>query len=256
MLHLHRQRGILGVKMAGALTGRREIAAGLVIVLAAPDRPFAFEPGQYATLGLTGADGTLIQRPMSIASSADDPKELEFLVRLVTPGHFTPLLWQQPIGAPLRITGPKGRFVLQDDERTCVFVAGGTGLAPFMSMIRTLAARRHARNILLLCGVSRDSDLAWRDELEAIAASGVVPVQYVPTVSRPEESPAWTGLTGRVESIVPLQLDRRGLGPANATIYACGNPQMVDAVAALAAARGFPPEQVRRERYWVDTKKK
>lgn len=235
----------------GRLTSRRQISEGLVLIRVSADRPFTFEPGQYATLGLTGADGALVQRPMSIASSADDPSEYEFFIRLVPAGDFTPLLWQQKLHDPLRISGPKGRFLLQNDGRTCVFVASGTGLAPFMSMIRTLRARRQKRDIVLLHGASRDVDLAWRDELEGMtAASEPFPLRYVPTVSRPQQCPGWAGLTGRAEEIFASQLDRYALGPANATVYACGHPQMIDAVTAIAMSRGFAHEQVRREQYW------
>lgn len=236
----------------GRLTSRREISEGLVIIRVSADQPFAFEPGQYATLGLTGADGALVQRPMSIASSADDPSEYEFFIRLVPGGDFTPLLWQQRLGDPLHITGPKGRFFLQNDGRTCVCVASGTGLAPFMCMIRTLRARGQKRDIVLLHGASRDVDLAWRDALEGMAEGESSPLRYVPTVSRPQQCPGWAGLTGRAEEIFTSQLDRYALGPANATIYACGHPQMIETVASIAGARGFQPDQIRRELYWAD----
>src|SRR5918993_472919 len=61
--------------------------------------------------------------------------------------------------------GPKGKFLLQDDGRTALFVASGTGLAPFISMIETLRDRGQQRDIILLHGVSYDYDLAWREEL-------------------------------------------------------------------------------------------
>lgn len=235
----------------GRLKGRREIAQGLVVIRVSADRPFAFEPGQYATLGLARPDGSLVKRPMSIASSADDLSEYEFFVRLVPGGDFTPVLWQQRMGDVVQITGPKGRFLLQDDGHACVFVASGTGLAPFMSMIRTLEARGQRREIVLVHGVSRDADLAWREELEGMAARPSSPLRYVPTVSRPQQCPDWKGLTGRAEDVLASQLDRYGLVPANATIYACGHPQMIETVAAMAGARGFVKEQIRRELFWA-----
>jgi len=186
---------------------------------------------------------------MSIASSADEVTEYEFFIRLVPGGDFTPLLWQCRLSDPVHITGPKGRFLLENDGRTCVFVASGTGLAPFMSMIRTLASRGQTRNILLLHGVSRDVDLAWRDELEAMAVRSPS-LRYVPTVSRPQESSRWSGATGRVEAILASQLDRFSIRPADATIYACGHPNMVEAVVRIATDRGFDPAHIRRELYW------
>lgn len=235
---------------AGRLSRWEEIAEGLAVVgVQALQNPFPFNPGQYATLGLMGPD-KLVQRPMSISSSADRLDEYEFFIRLVEGGEFTPLLWERRVGDPINIKGAKGRFVLQDDGRTGLLVASGTGLAPFMSMIETLRDRGQTRDLVLLHGVSHDYDLAWRGELEALEHSGSFPVRYAATVSRPQSCPDWTGLTGRVEAIVEGQLDQHRLTPEDTTIYLCGNPDMIEAVEAMAAARGFPPEQVRKELYW------
>jgi ferredoxin/flavodoxin---NADP+ reductase len=235
----------------GRISRWEEITPGLAIVaVQSLEAPFSFEPGQYATLGLANADGKLIQRPMSISSSADDLSEYEFFIRLVEGGAFTTLLWEQnAIGDPINIKGPKGRFMLQDDGRAALFVASGTGLAPFMSMLATLRDRGEQRRIVLLHGVSYDHDLAWREELEALHA-GDFPLDYVPTISRPQHAPQWQGLTGRVETIVAGQLDEHELTPDSATLYLCGNPEMIVAVDELAQARGFEPEQVRKELYW------
>lgn len=235
----------------GRLSRWEEIAEGLAIVgVQALESPFTFNPGQYATLGLMGPEGKLVQRPMSISSSADRLDEYEFFIRLVEGGEFTPLLWECRVGDPINIKGAKGRFTLQDDERIGLLVASGTGLAPFMSMIETLRDRGQTRDMVLLHGASHDFDLAWRTHLEMLAREGSFPVRYAATISRPQNCPDWTGLTGRVEAIVEGQLDEHRLTPENATLYLCGNPDMIAAVEAIAADRGFPPEQVRKELYW------
>jgi NAD(P)H-flavin reductase len=234
----------------GRLSRWDEVAPGLAIVgVQALEEPFPFAPGQYATLGLMGPE-KLIQRPMSISSSADDLSEYEFFIRLVEHGGLTPLLWEQSVGDAINIKGPKGKFLLQDDGRTCLFVASGTGLAPFISMIETLRGRGQTRDVVLLHGVSYDYDLAWRTQLTELANGGGFPLRYVGTVSRPQGSPDWTGCTGRVEAILADQLDEHGLTAENTTMYLCGNPEMVSAVEAIATERGFAPEQVRKELYW------
>jgi ferredoxin-NADP reductase len=234
----------------GRLSRWEEIAPGLAIVgVRALEDPFPFEPGQYATLGLMGSE-KLVQRPMSVSSSADDLSEYEFFIRRVENGGFTPLLWERAVGDAINIKGPKGKFLLQDDGRRALFVASGTGLAPFISMIETLRHRKQARDIVLLHGVSYDYDLAWRRQLTELETGGSFPLRYVATVSRPQQCPDWTGCTGRVEAIVASQLDEHGLTPDTATIYLCGNPEMITAVEEIAAARGFPAEQVRKELYW------
>jgi ferredoxin-NADP reductase len=235
----------------GRLSRWEEITPGLAIVgVQALEEPFPFEPGQYATLGLIGPEGKLIQRPMSVSSSADDLSEYEFFIRLVQGGAFTPLLWNIGVGDPINIKGPKGKFVLQDDGRTCLFIASGTGLAPFISMIDTLRDRGQTRDVVLLHGVSHDYDLGWRAELTELETGGGFPLRYVGTISRPQQCPGWAGSTGRVETIVSPTLDELGLNAANTTIYLCGNPEMVSAVEEIAVGRGFPPEQIRKELYW------
>ena len=234
----------------GRLSRWEEIAPGLAIVgVQALDDPFPFEPGQYATLGLMGAE-KLIQRPMSVSSSADDLSEYEFFIRLVDHGGFTPLLWQRSVGDPINIKGPKGKFLLQDDGRRAVFVASGTGLAPFISLIETLRDRGETRYVVLLPGASHEHDLAWRQALTDLEQGGEFPLRYVPTLSRPQDNPGWPGCAGRVETLVESQLDEHELTPETATIYVCGNPEMITAVEEIAAARGFPSEQVRKELYW------
>ena len=234
----------------GRLSRWEEVAPGLAIVgVQALEEPFPFQPGQYATLGLMGPE-KLVQRPMSISSSADDLSEYEFFIRLVERGGLTPLLWKRTVGDPINIKGPKGKFLLQDDGRTSLFVASGTGLAPFISMIETLRARDQTRDIVLLHGVSYDYDLAWREQLTELANGGRFPLRYVGTISRPQSCPDWTGCTGRVETILADQLDLHGLTAENTTIYLCGNPDMVSAVEEIAIERGFAPEQVRKELYW------
>jgi ferredoxin/flavodoxin---NADP+ reductase len=235
----------------GRLSRWEEIVDGLAIVgVEALEEPFPFEPGQYATLGLMGGEGKLVQRPMSISSPSTDLSEYEFFIRLVHGGAFTPLLWERTVGDPINIKGAKGKFLLQDDGKSCYFVATGTGMAPFISMIDTLRARGQTRDIAILHGVSYDYDLAWRAELEALAAGGTFPLRYAGTISRPQSCPGWTGLTGRAEAVLAGQLDELRLTPDNATLYLCGNPDMVSAVEEIATERGFPEAQVRKELYW------
>ncbi len=235
----------------GRLSRWDEVADGLAIVgVQKLDGTFPFEPGQYATLGLMGSLGKLIQRPMSICSPPDQLGEYEFFVRYVPTGELTPLLWQRGVGDPINIKGAKGKFVVQDDGRTCLFISSGTGIAPFISMVETLRRTGQRRRVILLNGVSRETDLGYRDYLEQLQSGGELPLTYVPTISRPAESPGWRGCTGRVETIVESQMAEHGLDAGNTTIYLCGNPDMVSAVEEMATRAGFEPQQIRKELYW------
>jgi ferredoxin-NADP reductase len=215
----------------------------------------AFEPGQYLALGIT-VDERLLQRPYSTASPRGDQDEFEFLVRLVPNGELTPRLWELRTGARLRMGRPKGLFVPDpDDPRRPVYIATGTGIAPLLSMLETRLREvpdgpAHRRPIVIH-GVARAAELAYRDRLEALAARGRV--VYVPAVSRPADpaNAGWNGATGRVHTLVASVLAEHGVDRSQTVAFLCGNPAMVDAVDVALRTLGMPPEAVRSEAYWV-----
>jgi ferredoxin--NADP+ reductase len=79
-------------------------------------------------------------------------------------------------------------------------------------------------------------------------------MEYVPTVSRPWEDPAWKGEVGRAEDVLRKYLDARGMDATNTTVYLCGHPQMIENAKGLLQRRGFPKESLREEVYWVPKK--
>lgn len=238
------------------LVGRQDLTHELTHVWVRPDGPpVSFAPGQYMTLGLRIGE-RLVQRPYSIASTADDVPRTgyEFYLRRNPDGAFTPSLWRLPIGHRVRVTGPRGRLVLEvDDERTHLFVSSGTAHAPFVAMIRDWELAARPRPAILINGVSYVRDLGFRSELERWATRAQRPrAVYLPTVSRARapENGGWHGRCGRAESLLDVLCDELGLGPANTVAFLCGNPAMVEASERVLAARGFNPEGIRTELYW------
>jgi ferredoxin/flavodoxin---NADP+ reductase len=213
-----------------------------------------FEPGQYMTIGVL-ADGRLVQRPYSVASSprVAGTDGYEFYIRLVQGGQFTPLLWRLPIGHGMRMIGPKGKFTLEpEDDRTHLFISTGTGNAPFVSMMKTMLLDGAPRKAVFLNGVSYVTELGYRGLLEDWESSGTYPVRYVPTVSRPADplNGGWPGRVGRAEAVLGEVCDEHGLTPDNAIAYICGNPDMILAAEAVLLERGFPEPQIKKELYW------
>ena len=215
--------------------------------------PAPFEPGQYMTIGVF-ADDKLWQRPYSVASAPSDAADgYEFYVRLVPIIRFTTLLWRLQEGQQMRMTGPKGRFLLEpDDKRTHLFVSTGTGIAPFISMIRETMAQKKPRRTVVLHGVSYADELGYRDVLEAWERDGTYPVRYVPTVSRPSDprNAGWSGRVGRVEAVIGDVCKDLGLRPDRTVVYICGNPEMILNVEGVLMNRGFPEFHVKKELYW------
>jgi ferredoxin--NADP+ reductase len=212
-----------------------------------------FEPGQYVTIGVKVGE-KFVQRPYSIASSARALEGgYELYLRLVRGGAFTPLAFALPVGHRLRVLAPKGKFTMEPaDTRVQVYVSSGTGIAPFVSMARTLADDRAPRRAIYLNGVSYVSDIGYRDLIEGWETSGAYPATYVPTISRPNDplNAGWTGRTGRVESIVQSALHDLGVAAGNAIAYLCGNPEMIVAAERELTAYGLSADAIHKELYW------
>ena len=234
------------------LVARVDLTASIARFCVRPDAGVPlFEPGQYFALGLE-VEGRFLQRPYSTASAAGAADELEFLVRRVPSGTFTPHLWEMAPDARIWIGPPRGLFTLQPgDERTHLFVSSGTGLAPFISMTEAVLRSRPGQSVVVLHGASYASELAYRDQLETWAADGRI--TYVPTISRPADpaNASWIGYTGRSEAILAGVCHRFRLDPLGTVAYLCGNPDMIDAAATVLAGLGFPETAIVREHYWT-----
>ena len=218
------------------------------------DEPVHFEPGQYMTIGVY-ADDKLVQRPYSVASPPEEAgtEGYEFYVRLVPVWRFTTLLWRLPVGHAMRMIGPKGKFMLEpDDPRTHLYVSTGTGIAPFISMIRETMAQDKPRRSVLLNGCSYQDELGYRSELERWQQDPAYKLTYLPSISRPTDprNAGWTGLTGRAEHIVWDVCREQGLRPDETVVYICGNPEMILNVERALMDHGFPEFHVKKELYW------
>ena len=220
----------------------------------ADDAAAPFESGQYMTTGVI-ADGKMLQRPYSVASApaVADSEGYEFFVRLVPINRFTTALWRLPVGHRMRLIGPKGRFMLEpDDDRTHLYVSTGTGIAPFVSMVRESMAQGRPRDTVLLNGCSFADELGYRRELEAWERDPAYRLRYVPTISRATDprNANWTGKVGRAEQVVGEVCSEQGLAPETTVVYICGNPEMILNVEQILLDRGFPEPHVKKELYW------
>ena len=235
---------------------REDVSSSVVRFRIRPDGGVpAFEPGQYFALGIDD-EGRPLQRPYSTASARGEADALEFLVRLVSGGALTPRLWPLGAGDRLRLGRPKGLFTADAaDPRRPVYVATGTGIAPLLSMLETRLRERAdgpaARRPIVIHGVARAGDLAWRGRFETLVAHGRI--AYAPAVSRPADpaNTGWRGATGRIDALLPSLLAAAGADPARTVAFICGNPGMTDSVADTLRVLGLPDEAVRSEAYWV-----
>lgn len=220
-----------------------------------------FEPGQWATLGLPDpeGEGRFLRRVYSIASAPDQP-HLEFYIQLVKEGEFTTRLWHLHPGDALWVApNIAGFFTLEPVPAGAdlALFSTGTGLAPFVSMLRHFPAGRW-RRCVVAHGARCVAELGYRDELTALAERGEV--VYLPLVTREPEGSGWTGRRGRVQSLLEGDAWEQAVGapldPACWHVFLCGNPEMIDDIDARLKARGFThhrrstPGNLHFERYW------
>lgn len=241
------------------VTFRQDHAEDLWTIRVRPEQRLVFKPGQYATLGLEEG-GKRVERAYSICSSPLED-EIEFFFELVTKGHLTPPLYLRKVGDTLLMRRQaKGLFTLdgKSGHRRHFLVSTVTGVAPYVSMVRTLA--REARqgqspdsHLIVLQAASCSWEFAYRDELEALAREFNW-LKYIPTVSRPWENPKWKGEVGRIEDVLRKYLDALALEPSQTTVYLCGHPQMIENAKGILQRRGFSKEFIREEIYWVPKK--
>jgi predicted ferric reductase len=199
-----------------------------------------FVPGQFAWLKHAGAPYALSEHPFSYASSAHHPERPSFTVKPV--GDFTEALRELEAGDRMLIDGPHGSPALVD-ERDCVLLAGGSGITPAMSALRTAHEEGDPRRLVLLYLVRYANEASFPDELRALAERDEVDFLVIP--SRPDEG--WVGPSGRVSAEL---LD--GLLPtdrARFSYFVCGSPAMVDAAEGALKALGIPRGAIRVERY-------
>lgn len=269
-------------ELNATITKRSEINHGLLVIQVKPDFPLqAFTAGQYAVLGLPGSaprvdiadpeqppigddkKDTLIRRAYSITSSSLQGEYLEFYVALVHSGALTPRLFALKEGDRLFL-GKKivGMFTLTDVPKgnDVLLIATGTGLAPYVSMLRSSYAFQ-SRTTVVIHGARTSWDLGYRNQLQALAAQWPN-LHYLPVIDDTERDPEWSGKVGFVESFFEDGTVERLLGdrlaPKQLSVFLCGNPLMIESMMTRLGGLGFTkhskksPGSIFVEEYWKD----
>src|SRR3981189_501543 len=206
---------------------------------------FGFVPGQWLSLKASTQEGEEITRAYSIASPPADDAHIAFCLNRVQDGFMSNHLCDLAEGGEITFQGPFGSFILRPPLRDTVFIATGTGIAPFRSMLHWLLAdpsRHQGRQFWLLFGVRYEQDVYYREEFDRLAAQHSN-FEFLPTLSR--GGPEWKGLRGYVQDHVPGIVGDR----TDMHAYICGLDKMVSANRALLKALGWDRKQILYEKY-------
>lgn len=201
----------------------------------------SFAPGQFGWLS-TATPFQITAHPFSFASSAArGDGRIDLTIRNL--GDFTATIGAMRIGRRVWLDGPYGAFTLSDHGDPPVLIAGGIGITPMMSMLRTMADRGDRRPVLLIDANRTYDDVIFREELESLGKRLRLTVTHV----LEEPPPGWDGERGRLS----IDTIRRAVpAPYSAHEYfICGPEPMMDAAEAALAALGVPMSHYHSERY-------
>ncbi|MCX5127948.1 2Fe-2S iron-sulfur cluster binding domain-containing protein [Streptomyces sp. NBC_00347] len=205
-----------------------------------------FEPGQFAQLVVPGTDES---RAHSYANAPNWDGELEFYIRLHPGGLFSTYLDTRAApGDTLDVLGPQGAFgLVETGLRPRWFVAGGTGVAPLLSMARRMAEFQEPHPLRFYLGAATEEQLCAAAAVEELLPE-LPGMETVFCVKEPDPRP------GRYRGRMIEALDRdlaalRASGSPRPDLYICGSPGLIDAVERTAARHGLPPERVLSEKF-------
>jgi propane monooxygenase reductase subunit len=215
----------------------------LVLRLLEPQE-IKFFPGQYVDIAIPGTDAT---RSFSMANtSSRDTGQLEFVIKIYPDGLFSHFLdTQLAVGDRLNLTGPFGVFTLREgNDADLIFVGGGAGMAPILSLLRSMAERGLQRKATYYYGARTRRDLCFENELRALEKS-LPAFRYVPALSEPAADDAWDGEVGLITDVVK----RHEASLSGTHAYVCGPPPMVEAAMPMLTRLGVPEKHVYYDKF-------
>jgi ferredoxin-NADP reductase len=202
-------------------------------------RPLCHAPGQFQFLRLHGGAAPDEEHPFSIASSPSPYGLLRLTIK--ESGDFTPAVGRIKPGDLATVHGPFGRFshAFHPNADDLVFVAGGVGITPLMSMLRYMRDRREARRVLLVYANRGAADIVFRGELGEIESGGFPALRTVHVLSQPPAD--WDGLSGRLDA---KSLQSLCGGFSGKTFFLCCPPPLASALIRGLRGAGVGPGRI------------
>ena len=200
-----------------------------------PSEPLEYKPGQYVDIKIPGTEH---HRSFSMAGTS--PDSLEFMIKAYPGGKFSGLLADGAVkpGDSIDVTGPYGVFTLRSSSpRRLLFIGGGAGMAPILSLLRSMKENGSERQAAYYYGARTEDDLFQLEEL------GELPCGFVPALS--EDCNGWKGESGLITDVV----SRLEGDVTEVDAYVCGPPPMVEAAIALLEAKGVPEAHIYYDKF-------
>lgn len=206
-----------------------------------PGKAFEFVAGQYVQLESVEYKGVPpVMRAYSIASPPSDGNRISLVIRRVAGGICTTWVFDHlKVGQTAVFSGPYGGFRLSTKDAPAIFIAGGSGIAPFLSMLTDIREKGTARRVVLCFGAQTRADLCKLEEMAGLEKT-IGGFRFIPALSREPAGTDWKGERGMITAVVEKILKEGGFGEA----YLCGSPGMIDACVKVLVAAGIGSENV------------
>lgn len=204
---------------------------------------FDFQAGQFVTFKIDDQVPPCF-RAYSIASAPNPTANFEVCIKVVKDGRGSNWLQTRKENDQVIFLGPNGKFVLQSDKsKKIIFIATGTGIAPFRSMIEDELKKGNQQEMHLIFGVRHIKDIFYKDLFEELANKHPN-FKFDISLSKPEND-NWQGHKGRVTDFLQnLEIDSE-----NTNVYICGLKDMIDSVSSILKEKGLPDEDIHFEKY-------
>ncbi|MBE0618529.1 MAG: 2Fe-2S iron-sulfur cluster binding domain-containing protein [Proteobacteria bacterium] len=206
------------------------------------EHDFSFRAGQYVQLETPIYDGLPepVYRAYSISSSPSEHAYVDLIVRRVPRGICTTFVHELVLEEDdLKINGPYGDFYLRETPAEAVFIAGGSGLAPFESILFQMAEGGVEKKVTLFFGAVARRDLYDLDLLREFEER-LPGFSFVPALSRPAPEDEWEGETGLITEVVARHYDSM----EGMEAYLCGSPGMIDACIKVLTDQGIAEDKI------------
>ena len=230
------------------LVGRTNVADGTMAFQFEKPKHFDFRPGQYIDLTIPDLEDGVASRITHTFSIASSPLNPDLLVTTrMRNTRFKRTLAALPIGSAARILGPMGFFHLHNNTaRPAVLLAGGIGVAPFLSILTYAAQERLSHPLFLFYANRQLKDAAFIDDLWQLERENPR-FRFVPTLTRTTNpGPSWRGWTGHISSEMLLAQVGQVRGPV---YYIAGPPDMVAATLQTLGSAGVNEDDIRTEEF-------
>ncbi len=224
--------------VAGRVAEVETVADSVVHLVVEPEGTLAFLPGQYVHLGVPGTDQ---RRSYSFANPPDITGRLSFYVKVLENGAMSEYVsGRAKPGDEMPITGPFGHFYLRPPVRPIVMVAGGTGLAPMLSMFDHLTGSGGTdQPIRLLYGANTPDELFALDHIAGVGFALTTELAVV------AGAPGWHGHVGHVTEL----LGPEHVAAGDVDAYLCGPPPMIEAAETWLRANGVDAGRIHAEKF-------